>query len=164
MKPYVSTRTVEITLERLTPVQQHVAAALLQGATISGAADSAGVHRNTVHNWCSENPAFRAALDAARRMHAQYIADETRDLVEEALIALRELIQSGVTKDGPRLRAIFSVLDRAGRVAVHHRDVAAIEYAKLQALHRSIPVEQFERTRDAVAFRKKSPLRKSAKR
>jgi hypothetical protein len=46
----------------LTARQRTVINLLLMGRTVSGAAAAVGVHRNTVHRWKTEHPAFAAEL------------------------------------------------------------------------------------------------------
>ena len=150
-----------ITLEALTPPQQRVAAALLQGATISEAAKAAEVNRRTVHRWCRDNPAFRAALAASQRMHAQYISDQIRDLVGESVAALRKVINDGWSESAT-VRAAMSVLDRASRFG--HNQAEPVEYlrAKIDAIVASIPETEFVRTRDIL--RQSETLSRTAKR
>ena len=48
----------------LSPVQAQVIAALAQGRTVTAAAQTAGVHRNTIYNWLNE-PLFKTAVEDA---------------------------------------------------------------------------------------------------
>ena len=49
----------------LTPQQEQVLALISAGSSITVAAQSAGVHRNTIYNWLRSAPAFRLELSAA---------------------------------------------------------------------------------------------------
>ena len=71
-------------LPTLTPPQDQVLALISAGSTISDAAQSAGVHRNTVHHWI-HSPHFRQALARARETKALFWREESERLAAEAV-------------------------------------------------------------------------------
>ena len=85
--------------------------ALVTGSPIADAAKAAGVHRCTVHTWCRDNRAFRAALADTKRMHAESVQDHFRSLVESASAGLRKIVESDDTPTPVRLKAILAVLN-----------------------------------------------------
>jgi len=71
----------------LTAAQEHVLAHIANGATHTAAAESAGVHRNTVHNWLN-SPVFCQALAQAQYENACHLHDQTKALAKTAIEAL----------------------------------------------------------------------------
>ena len=97
-------------LPPLTPPQDHVLALISAGSTISDAAQSAGVHRNTVHNWINSAPHFRLALTRARESKALFWQDESERLAAAAIDTIRSLMTEASTPAGVRLKAAQSIL------------------------------------------------------
>ena len=98
---------------RLTPPQEHVLALISAGSTISEAAKSAGVHRNTVHNWMNSDPQFRLALTSARESKALFWREEAEQLAAAALHTIRALMTGASTPAIVRLKAAQSILAMA---------------------------------------------------
>ena len=96
----------------LSPVQTRVAAALAQGATVTGAAREAGIHRTTIHHWFRTEPRFNQAVQQARAEFAATLADELKDLATLALATLRDLLTNPNTPASVRLKAALAVLNR----------------------------------------------------
>jgi transposase-like protein len=96
----------------LLPAQAKVVLALAQGATISKAAQNAGVHRSTVHDWLKNNPQFAAALRQARRDYVITLRDELKELSALALSTLRALLEDSAAPSSVRLRCALALLQR----------------------------------------------------
>ena len=77
----------------LTTTQLEVIKALVTGSTIKDAAEAAGVHRSTVHDWTRVHHEFRAALDAARHHYSQMVEDELRSLAAASTAFIRKCIE-----------------------------------------------------------------------
>jgi len=99
-------------LPPLTPPQDHVLALISAGSTISQAAQSAGVHHNTVHNWIHA-PHFRLALDRARESKALFWQEESEKLAAAAVDTIRALMTEASTPAGVRLKAAQFILSLA---------------------------------------------------
>src|SRR6266571_8090380 len=77
----------------LSPVQAQVIEALAQGQTVSAAAEKAGVHRTTIHNWIRNQPQFKAAVQTAQSEYAAEVNDGIHELAVRAVLALHDLLQ-----------------------------------------------------------------------
>ena len=96
-------------LPPLIPQQDHVLALISAGSTISEAAQSAGVHRNTVHNWI-HSPHFRLAFARARESKALFWREESERLAAAAVDTIRALMTEPSTPAGVRLKAAQFIL------------------------------------------------------
>src|SRR5271165_1625814 len=96
-----------------TPSQDHVLELIAAGGSISSAAQSAGVHRNTVHNWIHSNLHFSVALTGARMAKAQFWREEAEQLAASAIDTIRTLITDASAPAGVRLRAAQAILTLA---------------------------------------------------
>lgn len=96
----------------LSPAQVQVAAALATGATITSAAESAGLHRSTVHNWLHDSPTFAAAVETAREDFAASIRDRLRDLSALAIQTLEDVMRNPEASASARIKAALAVLNR----------------------------------------------------
>ena len=94
----------------LSSVQTQIAAALARGASLSGAAREAGVHRTTLYNWIESLPDFAAAVQRARHNHADHLRDSFRDLESLALIRLRAILENPDSPPAIQLKAALAVL------------------------------------------------------
>ena len=99
-------------LPPLTPPQEHVLALISAGSTTSKAAKSAGVHRNTVHNWANSEH-FRLALGRARESKALFWREEAEGLAAAAVYTIRDLMIEARTPAIVRLKAAQSILAMA---------------------------------------------------
>ena len=97
-------------LPTLTPPQDQVLALISAGSTISDAAQSAGVHRNTVHNWIDSAPHFRLALARARESKALFWREESERLAAAAVDTIRAIMTEASTPAGVRLKAAQFIL------------------------------------------------------
>jgi len=105
--------SLSLTSGSLTSPQEQVLALISAGSTISQAAESAGVHRNTVHNWLNSQPAFRLALSNARRWKAIYWQEQAEELALRAIRTIRSTMQEPEVPAAIRLKAAQYILSLA---------------------------------------------------
>jgi transposase-like protein len=96
----------------LSPVQAQVVEALAEGATVSGAARQADIHRTTIHHWIRNHPEFKAAAEQAQAEYAAALSDEMRELSALAVKTLRNLLERSDVSPAVRLKAALAVLSR----------------------------------------------------
>src|SRR4051794_39721207 len=90
--------------------QQQAIAALLSGATVTAAAERAGVARQTVHRWLADDPAFIAAHNLARREMADAVNQALRVLSVRSVEVLKRALASPKTPAAVKVRAAVEVL------------------------------------------------------
>ena len=112
--PIQQISTLSTNFPELSPAQTQTVAILAQGGTITAAANAAGVHRSTVHNWFKDCKPFRAAIDEARDESQEQLRDEIKDLNALALKSLRDLLQDPKASSSVRLKAALAVITRPG--------------------------------------------------
>src|SRR5581483_469385 len=98
--------------DSLTPAQVQVVAALVQGATVTDAAKSAGVHRTIIYNWLQNQLEFQTAVEGARAEYAATLRDELQVLSRNALATLRSLLDDPGTPRTLRVRVAMAILQR----------------------------------------------------
>ncbi len=108
-------------LETLTPQQVAVLHALATGTPVSQAANDAGIHRSTIHNWSRQIPAFAEALSTLREEHAELVHESFRAMADSAA----QVVDQSLYNSSPalRLRAALAVLRHvasASRPVNHH--------------------------------------------
>ena len=96
----------------LTPAQIRALNALVAGQSVSKAAQAAEVDRTTVHRWLKEDPQFAAEHNAARLEMAETVQSGIRELADEAIATLRDLMGPN-TPANVRLKVVQMVLSRA---------------------------------------------------
>ena len=79
----------------LSPTQQKALSALGEGATITAAADAAGVDRTTVHRWPREDFAFQADWNRLRAEIRKDNVARIEHLADSAFDAVRTAIEEG---------------------------------------------------------------------
>jgi hypothetical protein len=94
--------------------QCRAVAALAGGATITAAAEAAGVSRQTLYAWLVGAPGFVAELNRARAEARDAIRREVRALATSAVATMRWLIESPDSPPAIRLRAAQAVLTAVG--------------------------------------------------
>ena len=92
-------------LDTLTPSQIDVLKALVDGLSITKAAEIGGVHRSTVHLWTRHHPAFARALLLARQDRADCLIDELAGLHQLAIDTFREILSDPKPSASVRLKA-----------------------------------------------------------
>jgi transposase-like protein len=115
------------TQSTLTPKQIEVIEALASGASVTDAARRAGVDRSTVYLWMRDDDNFEAELSLARRECADTMRARLRELAEDAVKAVRELMTGTDASAAVRLRAALSVLQGLGAMDESRGDLAMIE-------------------------------------
>jgi transposase-like protein len=96
----------------LTPQQIQVVDALSSGATMTGAAAQAGVHRNTIANWRRDSLDFRDALTHAQHDRAVLYRDRAIELADLAFDALRRVLTDPESSPSALLRAATFIIDK----------------------------------------------------
>ena len=95
--------------------QQQAIAALLSGATVTAAADRAGVARQTLHRWLADDPGFIAAHNLARREMANAVTQALRVLSVQSVKVLKRALTSPETPAAVKVRAAVEVLRMTAR-------------------------------------------------
>ena len=98
---------------QLTPTQEHVLALLSAGSTLTAAAESAGIHRNTIMNWRRHSWLFRQTLLGACHEKAMFWQEQAEQLAASAIAAIRAILDDPGTPAGVRLKAALAILDKA---------------------------------------------------
>jgi transposase len=110
----------------LTSKQLEVIQALAAGASTTDAAKRAGIDRTTIYFWRKNGGDFEAALALARREFADSQKARLRELAEDAVNTVRELMSSAEVSPGVRLRAALSVLQSVGAMAESPNDAVLL--------------------------------------
>jgi hypothetical protein len=97
--------------QALSPVQTRVVVALAQGCSVAAAAETAGVHRTTIHRWL-QDPVFDAAVKQTRDDYCETICDEFKSLTGLAVSKLRMLLESLNTPPSVVARVSLALLNR----------------------------------------------------
>jgi hypothetical protein len=97
----------------LSPIQHHVLSLLAQGSSITAAAATVEIHRNTVANWRRSVPAFAREFEYAGRERALFWQDQAASLAQKAIDVLTDILNDSTAAPSLRLRAAFKVLSMA---------------------------------------------------
>lgn len=97
-------------MQPFTAPQEQVLALISAGSSVSDAAQTAGVHRNTIHNWVRSVPDFRLGLARAREAKAVHWHEQAELMAPAALDAIRTMIADLSLPAGVRLKAALSIL------------------------------------------------------
>lgn len=89
------TLTLDTESESITSQQMIALEALIDGASITAAAEIAGVSRQTVSKWRNRHPAFIATMNAAARDELRKTQEQLRALAPEAINVLAETMRGG---------------------------------------------------------------------
>ena len=92
----------------LTPAQQRVLALLSAGSTSAAAAQSVGVHRNTICNW-RRLSVFREALTQANHDQALAWREQAQSLTSQAVAAIQAILADPQAPAAVRLRAALAL-------------------------------------------------------
>jgi hypothetical protein len=96
----------------LTSSQQQVLALIAAGSTARAAAETAGVHRNTVANWLCLSD-FRQAIAHAQYDKALFFREQAESLAADAHNAIRAMLADPAVPANVRLKAALAMIDRA---------------------------------------------------
>ena len=97
----------------LTTQQEQVLALISAGATIADAAQSAGIHRNTIYHWLRSAPEFQNALEQAHQAKALFWQEQAEELAADALATIHALMTDPKTPAATRLKAAQLILNLA---------------------------------------------------
>ena len=93
---------------RLSPQQQTALKQLLVGASITGAAQAAGVTRQTVSEWCNHHDAFQAELSERRSSALRGVQQQLEEAALLAVDVLSEIARDPVGEGPPTKLMIYS--------------------------------------------------------
>jgi AcrR family transcriptional regulator len=110
----------------LPPQQTRALAALLEGATITAVADSAGVDRTTVHRWPRDDPDFQAAYNAVKRDLRREVQAGIERAVHRAIETVCAAIEEG------DVRAALAILKGTGVLVGHSSDIGPEDPAEVE--------------------------------
>ena len=96
----------------LAAARTRVALLLAHGATVTHAAEAAGLHRSTVYRWIQSDDKFRLALDQGRAECTLALRDDLRELSEMALRTLMGVLTDPLSSPAVRLKASMFILSR----------------------------------------------------
>ena len=116
----------------LSSQQEHVLAQLSAGLTIENAARSAGIHRNTIHNWLRSDPEFEHALTHARQARTLFWQGQAELLAGDALDTIRKLMVDPQTPPATRLRAAQIILNLAANPPIDSKPKFVHKIAQLE--------------------------------
>jgi transposase-like protein len=97
----------------LSPQQLAVICALSSGATMTGATNEAGIHRNTVNNWRRNLIPFQQALASAQYDKAMLFREKLEGLVDLALQTIRDILTDPKASSSVRLKAALAIINTA---------------------------------------------------
>jgi transposase-like protein len=154
--------------------KQRVALLLASGKSVTAAAEEAGLHRSTIHQWLKTDSKFAAAVDSARGEYVETLRDRLRDQAAIAVQAITDLLTSPNTPASVRLRAALAVLERPQfpkpgwnlperieadheRQLLDHIAVIDTDY-KIMRMSRSLHSEQSRSLDPLASARQKSTL------
>jgi transposase-like protein len=95
----------------LSAPQLEVICALSSGATLSAAAEQAGIHRNTILNWRRNSLPFQIALADAQYDRAQLIREKAEALADLAIQTIQDILTDPKASASVRLKAALAILN-----------------------------------------------------
>jgi hypothetical protein len=93
--------------------QELVLAMLSAGKKISEAAESTGIHRNTVGNWLRSSQQFRDGLAFAQYNQALFARECAEELVDDAWFEIKYLLKDTDASPAVRLKAAMFIIQYA---------------------------------------------------
>ncbi len=96
--------------EVLSPIQHMVLMLVGSGSSVSAAAETAGVHRNTIYNWRRSSSVFRMAWFEMLQEQANYWREQLCALAQTAIETIRLIMVNANHPAGARLRAALAIL------------------------------------------------------
>ena len=93
---------------RLNPQQQTALKQLLMGASITEAAQAAGVTRQTVSEWCNHHHAFQAELSERRSSALRGVQQQLEEAALLAVDVLSEIARDPAGEGPPTKLMIYS--------------------------------------------------------
>ena len=95
----------------LSAQQLKVIDALSSGATLTAAAEQAGVHRNTIAYWRRNSIPFQHALASAQYDRALLMREKLEGLADLAVQTLKDILIDPAASPSVRLKAALAVID-----------------------------------------------------
>lgn len=97
----------------LTATQNQVVVALSTGASLSAAAQAAGISRSTIYSWLNDPlSVFSKAIDLAKQQFADSLRDQLHDAAVSALHALIAILNDPKASPSVKLKASLAILTR----------------------------------------------------
>ncbi len=124
----------------LTPQQETAVDLLAVGTTVTSAAESVGISRQTVSEWLNHHFGFRAALNRRREELWASITDRLRAVVPKAIDALEREIDTGAA----RVTAAVHVL-KACALYGTPQSIGATDAEELATIEREEEADRFQR-------------------
>ena len=93
-----------------TPQQHRVIDLIAEGVTITVAASTLGIHRNTIRNWRRTIPGFATELDFAIGEQSLYWHEQAVALAPKAIAILCTIMHNDASSDSLKLRAATLIL------------------------------------------------------
>jgi uncharacterized protein YecA (UPF0149 family) len=118
----------------LTPQQHRIISLLAAGNSITQAADSENLHRNTLANWRRTIPAFARELEFAQREQRQYWHEQAARLAPLAMQAIEDCLTNSDSSPSLRFRAatyIMKMLLDPNAKALQKHDTIPAELAAI---------------------------------
>ena len=97
---------------RLSSHQQTALKQLLMGASITEAAQAAGVTRQTVSEWCNHHDGFQAELASRRSSALRDAQQQVEDAALMAVEVLSEIARDPAVPASVRVKASVAILER----------------------------------------------------
>jgi predicted DNA-binding transcriptional regulator AlpA len=111
----------------LTPKQVEVIESLAKGLSVTEAARRAGVDRSTIYLWMRDGDDFPAQLMLARRDCADAMKARLRELGDDAIKTIRDVLSDKKISPAVRLKAALAVLQSLGAKKDFADDAGVIE-------------------------------------
>lgn len=106
--------STDSTEEELSPQQNALITALLEGKSVAAAAAAIGIHRTTFYVWRQSDPGFRTELNRRLEEQAETMRAQLRALADDAVSTVREMLTGDEVLPMVRLRAALAVLSTLG--------------------------------------------------
>ena len=133
--------------DRLTAQQHAVLSLLASGRSVMAAAESAGIHRGTVHRWLSTDLNFRAAYNAWKKETVELAAGRLAKLSDDAVSVVCDALQSRDARTAVAvLKGLGLLCGRRPAGATHPPDVQRI--AQLRDGRRHVRLHDRQRELD----------------
>ncbi len=122
----------------LSTQQLAVICALSSGATMTDAAEQAGVHRNTIANWRRNALPFQYALAHAQYERALVFREKAEALADLAIGTIQAILTDPKAPAGVRLKAALAILQTASTPPEPKRQLL-LEFEKIKVVDNPQP-------------------------
>ena len=122
----------------LSSKQIAVICALSSGATMTDAAEQAGIHRNTIPNWRRNDLAFQYAIAHAQYDRALLFREKAEALIDLAVQTLQQILTDPKAPAGVRLKAALAVIELASKPPEGKKQVL-LDIEKSKTVHNPEP-------------------------